>query len=246
MAGVWTFPNGVASFVGPQCAMSIDPREPLAGLQGITAFGESRPDDVLAAVESFAAFDEAYIRQGDLVVIGSRRESYPFRVQTYYRAGWVDELSKEGVTGLDVQISVQTDLLDANPRMRVFHRLPIQGQPLAGNAEGFKKISADGLDGTREFPPEEGSCLLLRLPGETISAVVLAHPADLIAVRLTQGDRDGVAVLSIQQDLFPLALEKGVLLRARLRVAYVAREDDEQRARSVYEQLLASPLPLTT
>lgn len=246
MAGVWTFPNGVASFVGPSCSMSIDPREPLAGLQGITAFGESRPDDVLAAVESFAAFDEAYIRQGDLVVIGSRRESYPFRVQTYYRAGWVDELGEEGVTGLDVQISVQTDLLDANPRMRVFHRLPIQGPPLMGNADGLSPASGDGLDGTKEFPPDEGGCLLLRLPGETISAVVLAHPADLVSVRLTQGDRDGAAVLSIQQDLFPLTLEKGVLLRARLRVAYVARENDVELAQRVHQQLLASPLPLTT
>jgi hypothetical protein len=51
---------------------------------------------------------------------------------------------------------------------------------------------------------------------------------------------------SIRHQLFASFLEKGVILRARLRGEFLPRERDADLAAEAYRQFLAAPPPLTT
>jgi hypothetical protein len=70
----------------------------------------------------------------------------------------------------------------------------------------------------------------------------MVHPADARRDRLT---RD-VAGLRLIHHLFADELEKGVILRARLRGALLPRADDQRLALDAYRGLLDARLPLTT
>jgi hypothetical protein len=79
-----------------------------------------------------------------------------------------------------------------------------------------------------------GPLLVLHRPaGSAISYVEMCHPHDGIAV-----DADGGR---IRFHLFGHDLEKGVILRGRVRGLVMARDHDEAIARRAYEQFLHEP-----
>ena len=81
-------------------------------------------------------------------------------------------------------------------------------------------------------------CLVYRLAGRPCSYVEMVHPVDFRqgVVRRSGGSQ---AAVEVAYRLFPDSLEKGVILRARLRGLLIARQDDAPRAAALYAAFAA-------
>jgi hypothetical protein len=90
----------------------------------------------------------------------------------------------------------------------------------------------------------EPGCLLFRLGEAGTTYVEIMHPDDLRQVRL-MSDETGRA--NLRATLFDdWVLEKGVILRARVRGIFVPRLDDEALAVAAFDDFVRQPPPLTT
>jgi hypothetical protein len=74
----------------------------------------------------------------------------------------------------------------------------------------------------------------------------MIHAADFqhdqLGVHESSGDRRAV----LEHRLFPGMLEKGVIVRARLRGLFLNERDAARHVAEDYQQFLRAPLPLTT
>jgi hypothetical protein len=88
-------------------------------------------------------------------------------------------------------------------------------------------------------------CLLFRLSDVRASYVEMVHPVDFYQDTLirTPAPGDGVR---LRHQLFRDSLEKGVILRARVRGAFLLTDDDASVAAGCYEAFAAEKPPLST
>ena len=139
-----------------------------------------------------------------------------------------------GHTAVDLQISVQTSLLNSRPTLTTATAL--------NDAELLHLVA-------NESQPSRHRYDLFRPRGCGVSYVEMIHPADEAAGALFVG---GLGVNQrnppggIHHHLFASFLEKGVIVRARLRGLFLPREHDTELAAEAYGQFLAAPPPLTT
>ena len=238
----WKLANERATLGRDSLSAQIDLKHP--SLTDVTYRGK-----VLAGVEMLGMvldvppqpIADAYVRGNDLVVTYAATPARNVRVQVYWRCVRLPQIASAAV--IDLQISVQTPLLDSDPRQTVRSSLPA-GEVLRmdGSATKFKPLVLS-FDGKRNMELDEPqTCYLVRPAGTDFSYVEMVHPADAGSSEL--GDLD--AKVGLSHELFVSALEKGVILRARLRGALVPREGDEAAAVGLYADLLAADLPLTT
>jgi len=183
----------------------------------------------------------AYVRQGDLVATFEETPARRVRVQAYWRTAWAAEIPQL-LAGVDLEVSVQTSLLDSDPRLVVSSLVSaaeIWQLDLAGK---WQRLPAQG-DVSKELLPDTGTgCLLFRTWGDGASYVEMTHPADFRAVRLS-GEGDGTNVI---RPLFGRDLEKGVILRSRIRGGFAPRAIDQAVALQAWLAFTESPIPLTT
>jgi hypothetical protein len=159
------------------------------------------------------------------------------RPQIYWRLFRPEHI--EGM-GLDLIVSVQTDLLDSDPSMSTASILPVEGLlRLHGpGADQFEPLVID------DPAPLDAGLLLFRLAGGRLSYVEMVHPSDFCRAGVrTEDAARHTARLSFP--LFPGRLEKGVIRRARLRGCFLPREDDRSVAAALYGEFAASTPPLT-
>ena len=136
----------------------------------------------------------------------------------------------------DLVISAQTSLLESDSRLAVVSDL-VGGEIAWGRWEHGR---VDWVPLAPGSPcPTEAQCLLIERSGD---AVVLAvHPADFRRIELTHEDRR----LQIVCRLFPAEIEKGVLLRSRVRAA-VGPPANPDWASGIVGSLATESPPLTT
>jgi hypothetical protein len=96
----------------------------------------------------------------------------------------------------------------------------------------------------RSLPP-----WLLPSPGapDELFYAEMAHPDDVarrISVESIPGESAGAQARSTRYALFGHALEKGVILRARLRGCWIRTTTPEADAQAIYQDFLKEPLPL--
>ncbi len=159
-----------------------------------------------------------YQRGSDVVVRYAPTANRVFTVVAYWRAGWL-KIADEVFPHVDLIVSVETDLLDSRPSLE---------------ARSFLACPPQSVE---QRPP---ACSLARLARST-SYMELCHPADAIAASITAVG-DGAMCTT---PLFGLPLEKGVILRSRLRGLFVSRDLDERFAVTALAQYAAEPPPLT-
>jgi hypothetical protein len=177
--------------------------------------------DTIGAQQSPQPIDEydAYVRGNDLVVTYEQTADRPIRTTLYWRA-----LPEEATAGVAVElvVSVQTSLLESRPALEVRSLAPA-----AELAPGY----------------EQGSACLVRLSGGELSYFEALHPA-AYAESSAETGTEGIVVR--HRVFFPEELEKGVILRARLRAIVLPRAGDSEAAARYHQSFLASPPPLTT
>jgi hypothetical protein len=177
--------------------------------------------------------------------------------------------------GVELIVSVQTHLLDADARMHVVSRLPggdvrcpsdsslklwESASPIAarpGKRTGSMdvgRIAAEKMAERTAAAPQEvdsgGSacgCFLVRLADSDLDYLEMIHPADLrrSSARVAPSDDGANSEVGIDHALFRSGLEKGVILRSRIRGLWIPRGNDQACAADCYRQFIASEPPLT-
>jgi hypothetical protein len=178
------------------------------------------------------------------------------------------------IAALELIVSVQTSRLDSDTALAVCTRLgPIESWRLfdaADDAADYAAVPDNGParsgnlgtdvrgDGLRGDGPQGGAtvapeshvsnslgCCLLRPIGTGPSYIEMVHPADFRQTTF-QWTTDSAPEVRLAHRLFVERLEKGVILRSRIRGLFVPRSHDAELARSEYRRFAASEPPLTT
>jgi hypothetical protein len=186
--------------------------------------------DLAATPDQPLAPSDLWVRGDDLVAVYEPADPRQLRATALWR-----RLSA-AQPAWDLVISAQTSLLESDSRLAVV-------SDLATGKIAWGRWEQGSIDWMPLAPgnscPTEAQCLLIERSGD---AVVLAvHPADARRIELTRGDRR----LRIVCRLFPAEIEKGVLLRSRVRAAVGPRGNPGWASGIVGSLAIESP-PLTT
>lgn len=188
---------------------------------------------------------DAYVRGNDLIAVYERTQPYRLTWQLAWRI-LPGAVLDPRTTVIDLQLGVQTDLLDSLPQTTTCTQLPAaevlhivdparqQTQPLdlaASPPIMLRRAAGSG-------------CLLLRPANADFSYAEMVHPAEFDHSSIARC-ADPPGAVRLVHSLFTAPLEKGVILRGRLRGAFVPRGDDVALAAAAYLHLAQSPPPLT-
>lgn len=247
---VWQFEARTARLELATLAASVDLDAPGRGLTNIRFNGQGLPGHELLGVgiDSLAPTDadtllDWYQRGGDLVATYAQTASRPVRVQVYWR-GAQTFVGTVPAPAVDLQVSVQTGLWDSKPALMTRSVLPrCEVWRLSqGPSARFERLELPGGQPLAITPRAGPGCLAFRLAATGVTYVEMVHPADFLRDELTLA----AGGVRLQHRLFADELEKGVILRARVRGMLVPREEDAVLAASAYAAFTAAAPPLTT
>jgi hypothetical protein len=214
--------------IGPFSA-SLDLLHPGAGLAEWHGLGDDSSAVRILAVEapSFrpdqpAPLGEAFLRGNDLIAVYQEAAHWPVLVHGQWRALPTPEAS-EVLAAVELVVSVRTDRLEVRPELGVCAVLP------AGET----------------LPVEGLGCLIFRPRHRDWSYVEMAYPAESLVCESAQSDAVA-GQARLRRGLFARPLEKGVLLRTRVRSVFVRRENDALVAATEYRALVCADPPLGT
>ncbi len=264
-----TLQGNIATLVAANWSASIDLARPDQGLSlNSTTIGQL-PSTLRILAVTFAdhqsiepARIDAYIRGNDLVVTYAEAPPHRLRSQIYWRPIAPSEFApsheKQIVAAFELIVSSNTSLLDADPQSTVRTFLSSIAQITNFQRRDSNQLVAQSISlpsSTGEPNPAtpvdhtagNTGCYLARFDSTPYSYLEMIHPADFCGTRihsqLAPPSKEPCTL--IEHQLFRQRLEKGVILRARIRAALVTRQDDEACALSAYEHFAASEPPLT-
>ena len=188
---------------------------------------------------------ESYVRGPDLAVAYEASGQWPVRVDALWRA-IAPATPDKFLAGVDLIVSVRTHLLDAHPNLAVQSVVPASDVfRLAGPCgAACEPLALSAAAPTIIGPDNGGGCLLFRLPKVDLTYLEMVHPADFQHDELSGSESGGP--LRIAHRLFRMTLEKGVILRARIRGVFMNRQQDAEVAAECYASLAAADPPLST
>jgi len=245
---LWHSDRHVARFSLDRLCGSVDVARPERGVSDVRVGGHAIAEANLLGLnfpsrtgtEALVPV-ESYHRGRDLIAAYSESSSWPVRVDVVWHAVLPAE-SPGVLAAIDAIVSVRTSLWESWPELAVRSRLVpceilrladamrLRFEPCTSGASG------ESLVGIANAP----CCLVFRFPGAPFSYAEMAHPSDSRGVTLSGGP----AAVEIRHGLFAERLEKGVILRARVRGAIVDRADDLASAGACYRAFSAADPPL--
>jgi len=204
---------------------------------------------------------DAYVRENDLIATFERTQPSPIRAQIYWRLLKPEEFAAEYAgnvhVAFDLIASVNTSLLDSNPASSVRSSIApvsdlmnlIQTEPGRFQTLQFGSGVARGAptETIGAHAPNTG-CFIARSASNRLSWVEIVHPTDFHGTKATLGDSSSIHghhSLGLVHDLFAQRLEKGVILRARVRGALVDLENDAACATGAFRRFSAAEPALT-
>ena len=245
----WELNGHLAQLHLDQLSAEVDLAHPAGGVfhvcvagthvNDMRILGVSVPSHVAGKAD---AFWDAYVRSANLAATYDACGDWPVRVDTTWRG--VNRSSRhEFVAAIELLVSVRTDSLTAQPRMAAqsyFHGGEI-ALATDRNADRFEEFISPTIDPASVPRDARGGCVVFRPTGSDLSYVEMVHPLD--------SQRDGLIggrdrPFRLRHHLFDDSLEKGVVLRARLRGVFVPRGNDTQLASEQYAAFRASEPPL--
>jgi hypothetical protein len=189
-----------------------------------------------------ATIAECHVRGADLIATYEATQANAIRSQIYWR---LLDTGSEMAVGVEVLVSVETDLLDSDPSTVVSSTLPaahVLALPDAASRE-FEEL--DPTERTSAALVGAGvQAVLVRLRDCPFSYVEMIRPTDCdrSAISLDSTSSDSVRVDHV---CFAERLEKGVIRRSRVRGYFVHRQQDTDIALQLHGQFADSEPPLT-
>jgi hypothetical protein len=263
-AARWQLERQTARLQAASVAASIDLSHPDRGIALRVDSVDSVPT---LSVLGFALGDaadfkqaqlDAYVRQSDLIATFERADPRPMRAQLYWQ--WIDpaqfapDCASKVLAAVDLVASVNTSLLDADPAsmMRTSIEEVAAIVELARSPGGlgagllFAGRPACGVSIVRG--KANTGCFVARCASD-LSWVEMVHPSDFcgstINIAVGSPSEAATSQVGFSHKLFEQRLEKGVILRARVRGALVQQSCDVDVALAAYERFSASEPPLT-
>jgi len=187
---------------------------------------------------------EEYCRGADLVATYAENDQRNVRCHLQWRA--IDD-SEQGVTAMTLQVSAQTSELAVRPEIATRTELPLcESLMLSGQSFVPCNPEEPSRRPVQVLPDSTtGGAFVFRPSGASWSYVEMVHPAGWSGTRLIQQDAPNPSLL-LTHRLFDTELEKGVIMRARVRGIFVPRQADLDNARAAFAVFDAEPPPLTT
>ena len=179
---------------------------------------------------------EAYVRKDDLVVNYGGAAVLPFDLQIYWSRPCSDLADR-----LDCVVAAQTDSLNDHSQLstRTLGTGCVEILHLRNRQDdALERVGPS----TTLTPTESTGCLLVRLGN--LSYIELVHPQDFLSLKIDRSHKG--SDFSISRPVFDRSLEKGVIVRARVRGILAKPSEDESQFHEAYKAFLADPLPLTT
>jgi hypothetical protein len=248
----WSLRGTVAVLNTGQLSAQVDISRPNLGAQHVqwsepmlasSLLAVARDDDDDETQHAWPlSLADAYARGDDLIASYSPRDDWPFSMQVYWRAAQTD-VHNESRTALSLLVSVQTNLLDTRPCIRVGSRIEADEVLLVDlDNDHEATIKEAGRTDHKFTPTAHASIVVARLAAANYSYIEIMPASDFrhAAVRWTAGGQ-----CETRWSLFADFLEKGVIWRARLHALIVPRTDDIELATSVCRAMDQWALPLT-
>jgi hypothetical protein len=243
VAEPWNITHPIAELRDETLIANVDVSKPQLGLLDVGVQAQAISGCLLSltsgsASEWPAVAADAYVRGGDLVATYSPASNWPYAPCIYWRV----EARDAALAAISLLVSIQTDLLDTHPLVRVSSQLAADEVLQLSEGEN-DKMKAVAVKGRLTFrPASSASGLVWRLPGGKISYAEFAEPNDFRQLVVEHAD----GVCRSEWELFAEFLEKGVIRRAQLHAAFLPRENDISMAAELCRGLSSRPLPLTT
>jgi len=247
---LWQLDNNQATFSTSSLSGIVDLRRPDSGWHNLRIAGTETTDIRSLCIGLPAPEDlkdklsEVYVRSRDLVATYDESPQRPFRTQIYWRtipANRHDRL----LGGCDLIVSVNTSGLDVTSEGTTHTTLPdCQALHLVDdNRSQFEELSS-ASNGQFNFRNNEGpGVFLFRPAGVDWSYAELVHPVDFSESQLTRSGANQPQRLTHR--LFHRWVEKGVIVRTRMRMVFMSRSEDEATAVGCFHELRHAKLPLT-
>ena len=187
---------------------------------------------------------ELHVRGAAVAASYPESTGWPVQVDLLWRAFSAGR-SDPFLGAIELVLSVRTPHGESRPALTATSVLPggevlRLGDPASVHFERLE-LSEEGV---LAMEPGVGSgCLVFRIPDADVSYAEMIHPADFHDDQLAQHagpDR----TLRLCHRLFPDPLEKGVILRARIRGGFFARGGDLERVAADYAAFAAAEPPL--
>lgn len=244
---MWQLDGTLASLQSQRWAATVDLRQPQLGLHSIHLSGAHGFDGLsdarllsltLPGSSSPEEIHDHWVRGKDLVVVysaTSRRASQP---EIYWRS-----LESLEAVGLELIVSIKTDLLDDNPETHVVSELRADETwwlPFTRQIHSERQLFLPGTPPVATGFAGAGA-FLVRLQSQ-VSYIEMIHPSDFSEAQVARIEKR----VRIQTPLFPEHLEKGVIRRGRIRAWLVPSNGDLAAAHRLYGEFVDSELPLTT
>ncbi len=246
---MWQVHDDQASLEFEGLAARVSLVDPSQGVFEIRLGGSELPGARLLRPRQFARSREQqapdwYVRGPDLVATYPHNDQKGMHCQLDWRLIHHPDLS---VVGLEMVVSLRTDLLDDDATLHVASEIPSAemfcllddppGSFLTVPSTGRQVISAT------ETPSRLG-LLLHRMVNELGSYIEIAHPTDFTTVRIERASEE-TPLAKTTFPLFAERLEKGVIRRARAQALFTPSANDQTTAVECYQRFANSPPPLT-
>jgi hypothetical protein len=180
-----------------------------------------------------------------LVVTYAATSQRPIQVDASWRV--LTSLPSSGWTAaIELAVSVRTQMLDSRAELAVQSMLAIRESLRLANPAAPRFEPAEVSQNHATLVWESGpGCVLFRLPDAGQSYVEMVHPVDFQHDELASAAGEGPHVRASHR-LFQESLEKGVLLRSRVRGIFLPRTNDLAVAAQAYAEFAAEEPPLGT
>ena len=235
---IWNCAGQQAELTGGLCG-HIDLARPHEGIALTAVAGKPLEGCRLTAIALDAATDvppcDCHVRGCDLVVAYGDSAARPVAVDVIWRT--LTDEAGEITAGLDVVVSVRTPLLESRPTLTLASTVTAEEVWRLTDATSGTFVAVPRSDAQRMLPVDGPSCVLFRLPGGRLSYAEMVYPPDFQRDELTLHDPKSVA---LRHEVFGPSLEKGVILRCRLRGVFVSRRGDQQAAAACYRRFAAA------
>lgn len=239
---VWRQTGEQATLTCGHWQARLDALRPAAGLSDVSYRGVPLAETSFLGVDldmdDRAVLGDCYQRGGDFIARYLQTAARPFAVLVYWRAGWF-LYEGQSYPRIDLVVSIETSLLDSRPKVSAVSKLRLASGTLAYYGEGYLLAAVGEGEGQNEIRYVE-----MCYPGDAVSTSIEVPDGGAADENRAAGEHGG-HVRCVTR-LFGQPLEKGVILRSRMRGLFVPREHGEEIARAARAELAESAPPLTT
>lgn len=188
--------------------------------------------------------EERFVRGNQVVATYGPTKTQGCRYQLAWH-GIPCDVQHHWLGGVELVVSVQTEKWDSRPEIRVETRLTVDQWLTFDGAPLLDTLPTTGEAFFEHGDHRRQDVYLFRVAQGGPTCLVMIYPSDFCGAEMT-ADECGVAAVAFR--LFARGLEKlekGVILRSRLRCGFVDRHCDLSAARHAYRRFAESRPPLS-